>query len=299
MSLSQGTLRKVPLFRCVGSVVLAAGAGSAAGMEGRLLPGSAWLLAGGQKGWRGCCLLLGFALAPQLRSPLLPACTDEHPPYGRLSPERGRCWLTTWEASKEFRDSLKSFRDSKGLSQTCGVGDGAQPGLLSVLGTHRRAISSALWHGGACSGHHGSRPLQSEWGLSNVGHGIPPWGTPMELGARGKETLAAATALLLNTWERIRTICHRALQSKGQRCVGRREQLSADGFVMRCSASPQITDAGSLTFKLERPLMQHICCRETLVYREQSYRVANVSVCLLVLKVSSCLKWWVVLGKKK
>lgn len=142
MSVPQGTLRKVPLFWSVGSVVLAAGAGSAAGVERRFLPGSAWLLAGGQQGWRGCCLLLGFALAPQLRSPLLPACTDEHPPYGRLSPERGRCWLTTWEASKEFRDSLKSFRDSKSLSQTCGVGDGAQPALLSVLGTHRRGISS-------------------------------------------------------------------------------------------------------------------------------------------------------------
>lgn len=72
--------------------------------------------------------------------------------------------------------------------------------------------------------------------------------------------------------------------------MGRREQLSADGFVVWCSASPQITDAGSLTVKLERTLMQHVCCRETLVYREQSYRVANTSVCLLVLKVSSCLK---------
>lgn len=54
-----------------------------------------------------------------------------------------------------------------------------------------------------------------------------------------------------------------------------------------------------MTVKLERILMQHICCRETLVYREQSYRVANASVCLLVLKGSSYLKWWVLLGKKK
>lgn len=68
---------------------------------------------------------------------------------------------------------------------------------------------------------------------------------------------------------------------------------------MWCSASPQITDAGSLTVKLERTLMQHVCCRETLVYREQSYRVANASVCLLILKVSSCLKWRVLLERKK
>lgn len=85
---------------------------------------------------------------------------------------------------------------------------------------------------------------------------------------------------------------------RAKMCWKKRE-LSADGFVVWCSASPQITDAGSPTVKLERTLMQHVCCRETLVYREQSYRVANASVCLLVLKASSCLKWWVLLGKKK
>lgn len=87
----QGTLREVPPVPLCGQCGVAAGAGSTGRMEGRFLAGSAWLLAGGQQGWRGCQLLVGFALAPQLRSPLLPACTDEHPPYGRLSPERGRC----------------------------------------------------------------------------------------------------------------------------------------------------------------------------------------------------------------
>ena len=64
-------------------------------LEGRFLLGSVRLLAGARQGQRGCRLLVGFDLAPQLHSPCLPACTDEHPPYGRLSLERGRCWLTS------------------------------------------------------------------------------------------------------------------------------------------------------------------------------------------------------------
>lgn len=86
MSLPQGTLRRVPPILVRGQCG-ACSWGVQRGWRG----GTARLLAGGQQGWRGCCLLVGFTLAPQLHSPLLPACTDEHPPYGRLSPERGRC----------------------------------------------------------------------------------------------------------------------------------------------------------------------------------------------------------------
>lgn len=64
-------------------------------LERRFLPGSARLLAEARRGRRGYRLLVGFTLAPQLRSPCLPACTDEHPPYGRLSLECGRYWLAS------------------------------------------------------------------------------------------------------------------------------------------------------------------------------------------------------------
>lgn len=60
-------------------------------LEGGFVPGSMCLLAGAQQGRRGCRLLVEFALAPQLCSPSLPACADEHPPYRKLSPECGRC----------------------------------------------------------------------------------------------------------------------------------------------------------------------------------------------------------------
>lgn len=88
MSLPQGTLRKVPPVLVHGQCG-ACSWGWEHSRDGGEVP--ARFLAGGQQGCRGGCLLVGFALAPQLRSLLLPACTDEHPPYGRLSPERGRC----------------------------------------------------------------------------------------------------------------------------------------------------------------------------------------------------------------
>lgn len=234
-------------------------------LERRFLPGSACLLAGAQRGRRGCRLLVGFALAPQLRSPCLPACTDEHPPYGRLSPERGRCWLTSWEVPKEFREAQKVSL------QTHGVGDGAQRGLISPhcvvpagesYPVHHDPTVLRSWH---CWGH----PPQPTPALGKVSRGIPPWAVPTRAWALGRQALAVAAALLLKTWERSHTICRWVLQSKGQRCVGRREQLSADGFVVWCSASPQIIDAGSLPVKLERSLMRHVCCRGTLMYRER------------------------------
>lgn len=52
--------------------------------EERLVPGAACLVAGAQRGRRGCRLLVGFALAPQLRSPCLPVLMSILPTGGFL-----------------------------------------------------------------------------------------------------------------------------------------------------------------------------------------------------------------------
>lgn len=59
-------------------------------------------------------------------------------------------------------------------------------------------------------------------------------GSLLELHQWSCETLAVATAFPLNALERSRTICHQALQSKGQRCVGRRESFRR--MVLLCGA---------------------------------------------------------------
>lgn len=83
--------------------------------EERLVPGAACLVAGAQRGRRGCRLLVGFALAPQLRSPCLPVLMSILPTGGFLQsvvsadwyPEKplknserlkkSFCRLTVWE----------------------------------------------------------------------------------------------------------------------------------------------------------------------------------------------------------
>lgn len=61
-----------------------------------------------------------------------------------------------------------------------------------------------------------------------------------------------------------------------------------DDFVVQCSASPQITDAGSLLVKLQRSVMRHVCCRETPMYWERVLPGGN-HLCLLTFFKSNFL----------
>lgn len=75
---------------------------------------------------------------------------------------------------------------------------------------------------------------------------------------------------------------------KGQRSVGRRVQLLADSSVVWCSTSHQITDRGLPPPKPERSLMQYVCCRAALMYRER-FLLGGKHFCLLACSESCFL----------